>query len=106
MTKATPLLIAAVLAGCAAMDRPAQSKFEPTREPDGVRSFMFRVQESVFWRDDDPAGRAEHIRWLELYLAENNYCGRGYTITNRDIIIVKTFAGDQKTVHYTGRCTA
>jgi len=97
------LLATALLTGCAAIDRPAQSRFEPTREADGTRSFKYEVLESVFWKDADGISD-EHKRWLDLYIAENRYCATGYTLTGKDIVNVEMPLGTTKRLYFTGRC--
>lgn len=80
-----------LVAGCAALDRPAMSEFTPL--PDG--RFEYRVAEAVVY------SQRERIAWLERYLADNDLCPDGYEIDRMTRIDTGAFVDD---LLITGRC--
>ena len=97
-------LLTLALAGCATIDRPAMTKFEPTGTADGARTFKYTARADVIYRHDDPNAEAERMRWLDLYMAENRFCPMGYSIISRDAIAIDVGLATVHDIYYHGRC--
>jgi len=95
------LVLLLAVAGCAAIDRPEMSSFEPFA--DG--RFVFRARaDSLAYRLDSPDGEAERMRWLSAYLGENSLCAAGFSIEERKVVAISTGLATVHDLYYRGRC--
>ena len=103
--KASAALLAITLAGCATVDRPQLSRFEPLGQEAGVKTFKFTARADPWiYPVDTPAGEGARMQWLESYLAENSFCAKGHEITSRDVVAIEVGLGKVHDVFYRGRC--
>jgi hypothetical protein len=105
--KASLVIAALLLTGCAAIDRPELSRFEPDGTQEGQRAFRFYARaDSLIYRVDTPEGEAARMRWLDSYIDENKFCARGYQIDSREIVTISTGLANVHDLFYKGRCKA
>jgi hypothetical protein len=90
-----------ILGGCATMDRPAMSSFEPLA---GDKFRYVAKTDSMVYREDSPEAEAERMRWLQTYLTDNKLCPAGYAISDRKPVLTSDVIGRTYTIFYTGRC--
>lgn len=101
MRVATWVVVGAVLAGCAAVDRAEMSTFEPL----GDGRFRFKARaDSLVYRIDSPEAEVERLRWLSLYLTDNNLCPRGFEVLTRSVVAVNAGLAMVHDVYYDLRC--
>ena len=88
------------LVGCASMDRPVMSTFEPTDS-----GFRYKAQAGLFYEDGDPAAEATRMQWLQRYLTDNHLCPNGYKITKRQVVVIGGIGDARRDIFYDGVCT-
>lgn len=98
MARAFPVILSLLLASCASIDRPAQSRLIPLPPENGARLFRFELIGHTHYTD------ADHEQWLAQALAENQYCPGGYVITDRQTTRVERPLGPDIRKFWTGRC--
>lgn len=92
---------AALLTGCATVDRPQMSRFEPLTDT----TFRFSARtDLLIYREDAPEAEAERMRWLQTYLADNKLCTAGYAIDSRRAVVIGDTLGKLYEIIYFGRC--
>ena len=90
--------------GCAAIDRPAMTTFEPFHNPT-PGGFKYRARADALHREDSSSAEAERMRWVEMYLEDNKHCPRGYEISERKTSVIQTgMFGAVLDIFYSGRC--
>ncbi len=89
------------MAGCALVDRPELTRFEPV----GMSEFRYvaRTDEWVYPLESMDA-EAERMRWLEMYLKDNAMCASGYEIVSRRPVVMSNNFKPIHDVYYAGRC--
>jgi hypothetical protein len=95
------IIAAALLTGCATMDRPVMSHFEPLA---GDTFRYVAKTDRLAYREDSADAEAERMRWLQTYLNDNKLCPSGYEITSRKPVVTADTFARAHTIFYAGRC--
>lgn len=85
------LLLSFVLVGCAAADR-GQTSFMSVYEDNAYVYCRYEAIANAEYPENSHAAETERIRWLEVWLRENNLGRKGYDITSRNA--VRTYGED------------
>ena len=96
MRRVVIVMVLSSMVGCASLDRPKLTQFEPTRSgfryAVGAASYQYPV--------DSESAERTRMDWLETYLKEEEVCPTGYEMVSREVRQVGV--GGQ--IVYVGRC--
>ena len=100
MKKLAVFTVAVLLTGCASLDRTRVTQFHPIAGSDDT-AFSFVTGASRIDSEDNAKAEVKRMKWLDTWIAENNYCNSGYKITSRKPI---NNGNGGHTIYYEGVC--
>lgn len=91
------------LQGCSSMDRQAYTNFEPYSVPNNVKYFKYFSKSDIVYPADTKEGELVRMKWLGMWLEDNNYCPGGYEILERKEVSTGGWKAAAN-IYYTGKC--